>query len=109
MSQRLEKCSPDQLRLRDRLPQDVSWRTAEAIVQGEVINVAGIQRRRDHLTAQNEPKNSHGHRPEVPIAKFGESSGAFYDAMNRAVGREKQRHILLARENSDEPEPMSAN
>src|SRR5439155_16645862 len=81
VSQRLKKRPADQVWPDDDVEQDIPGRRAQLIVQGNVIDITGIQRRRNNVGAQQEPDESQAHRPEIPTAQFGQATTAFGDAL----------------------------
>src|SRR6059058_3358538 len=109
VSERLKKRSSDQLWPDKGVDQDVPRRRAQLIVQGNVIYVTGIQRRRDNVCAQQEPDEGQDHRPDIPTAQFGQPAIAFGYALCCTINDQQRRHVFLACQNSDEPEPMAAN
>src|SRR6266853_5489629 len=109
MRERLQKRSSNQLWSDDGVDQDIFWRRAQLIVQGNVIYVTGIQRWRDYVGGQEEPDQSQAHRPEKPTTQFGQATIAFGDALCCTVNDQQRRHVFFAGQNSAEPEPMATN
>src|SRR6476620_2213957 len=109
MRERLQKRSSDQLWSEDGVEQDISWRRAQLIVQGNVIYVTGIQRRRNYVGGQQEPDQGQAHRPEKPTTQFGQATIAFGDALCCTINDKQWCHVCFARQNRDEPEPVATD
>src|SRR3954467_10359244 len=105
----LNQDSNDPLRLRDRIGQDLAGRMSQPLVEGQVIDRAGIQGRRNDFGAEDEPANRQRAWPNVPLPQLGCRSLAFQEKVNGAVSRDEKSHVFLAGKEANDPQPVETS
>ncbi len=95
-------------RLDEKIAHDLAAVAPEVRVKLAVVHVAGVQLRADHRGADRQPARGNEHRRHIPPDHPRAAARPFQKSDHAAKRDEQQRHVFLAREHGEKPEPERA-